>query len=140
MISILHPPADARQAERGLETAWWALRLAIGVTAIVAGLDKFFNLLTEWSMYLAPWMEQASPLAPPTLLRVVGVIEMAAGALVLSRFTRLGGYVVAAWLTLIAIQLASTGTFLDLATRDLVLAIAAFALAKLTEWRGRAAA
>jgi uncharacterized membrane protein YphA (DoxX/SURF4 family) len=135
MLSILHPPADTRQAERGLQAAWWALRVAIGATALVAGLDKFFNLLTEWSMYLAPWVEQASPIAPATLMRAVGVVEIAAGVLVLTRFTRVGAYLVAAWLALVAVQLVTTGAFLDLATRDLVMAIAAFTLAKLTEWR-----
>jgi len=135
MLSILHPPADTRQAERGLHAAWWALRVAIGATALVAGLDKFFNLLTEWSMYLAPWVEQASPIAPATLMRAVGVVEIAAGVLVLTRFTRVGAYLVAAWLALVAVQLVTTGAFLDLATRDLVMAIAAFTLAKLTEWR-----
>ena len=118
-----------------LDSAWWALRIGLGATAFLAGLDKFFGILTDWSMYLAPWVETLSPLTPDALLRVVGVVEMAAGALVLSRLTRLGAYVVAAWLTAIALQLLTTGVFLDLAVRDLVMAAAAFSLAKLTEWR-----
>ena len=137
MLSILHPNTEeeTQQAERGLHAAWWALRLAIGLTALLAGLDKFFNFLTEWSMYLAPWVEKHSPLAADTLMRAVGVVEIAAGVLVLSASVRVGAYAVAGWLTLVAFQLMTTGAFLDLATRDLVIAIAAFTLAKLTEWR-----
>lgn len=123
-----------------LDSAWWALRIGIGATAFLAGLDKFFGLLTDWNMYLAPWVENISPLAPGALLGVVGIVEMIAGALILGRFTRIGAYVVAAWLTLVALQLLSTGVFLDLAVRDLVMAAAAFALAKLTEWRQAAPA
>jgi len=129
------PNLTAVSTEPGLESAWWALRLGIGLTAFAAGLDKFFNLLTDWSMYVAPWVERLSPIPATTLLRVFGVVEMAAAVLVLSRLTRWGAYVVAAWLSLVAVQLLTTGTFFDLAARDVVMAIAAFALAKLTEWR-----
>lgn len=133
------PNLTATATEHGLDSAWWALRLGIGLTAFAAGLDKFFNLLTDWSMYVAPWVERLSPIAPETLLRVFGVVEMAAAVLVLSRLTRWGAYLVAAWLGLVAVQLLTTGMFFDLAARDLVMAIAAFALAKLTEWRQPAA-
>jgi hypothetical protein len=72
-------------------------------------------------------------------MKVVGVVEVAAGALVLSRFTRLGAWVVCAWLVAIALQLATSGRFLDVAVRDLVMASGAFALARLSEARERAA-
>jgi hypothetical protein len=75
------------------------------------------------------------PVSSDTFFRLVGVVEIAAGLLVLTRWTRLGAYVVAAWLAAIAVQLVTTGSFYDLAVRDLGLAIAAFALAKLSEWR-----
>jgi len=122
-------------AERQLETAWWTLRIALGGAAFLAGLDKFFDLLTTWDMYLAPWAAGLLPVSSATFFRLVGIVEMAAGALVLSKLTRLGAYVVAAWLVAIALQLVSTGMFYDLAVRDLVMASAAFALAKLSEWR-----
>jgi hypothetical protein len=133
------PTLTAVSTTHGLDSAWWALRLGIGLTAFAAGLDKFFNVLTEWNMYLAPWAERLSPVAPETLLRVFGVVEMAAAVLVLSRLTRWGAYIVAAWLSLVAVQLLTTGMFFDLAARDVVMSIAAFALAKLTEWRQIAA-
>ena len=122
-------------SDRSLETAWWTLRVALGGAAFLAGLDKFFNLLATWDMYLAPWAAAALPVSSATFFALVGVVEMAAGALVLSKATRLGAYVVAGWLVAIALQLASTGMFYDLAVRDLVMACAAFALAKLSEAR-----
>ena len=113
-------------------TAWLILKVALGATAFLAGLDKFLNLLADWPAYLAPWVTQIVPLSPPTLMRAVGIVEMAAGVLVLSKYTRLGALVVSAWLTLVALQLLSTGGYRDLAVRDLVMAASAFALARLS--------
>jgi uncharacterized membrane protein YphA (DoxX/SURF4 family) len=115
--------------------SWWALRIAFGVVPIVAGLDKFTNLLTRWEQYLSPLVTGLLPVAPSTFMRVVGVIEIAAGILVLSKLTRWGAYIVAAWLAAIALELLTTGRFLDVAARDLVMAVGAFALARLTEAR-----
>ncbi len=123
------------RSEKGLMTAWGALKIGLGATAFLAGLDKFFGLLANWEMYLAPAVERLLPFPPATFFHLVGVIEMAAGVLVLSKFTRLGAYVVAAWLGAIAVQLLTTGMFYDLAVRDVVMALGAFALAKLSEWR-----
>lgn len=122
-------------SERGLQQAYWALRVGLGGAALVAGIDKFFGYLTMWEMYLAPWVVGVLPVSGETFLRAVGVVEVTAGLLVLTRWTRLGAYIVAAWLAAIAVQLATTGSFLDLAIRDAGLAIGAFALARLSEWR-----
>lgn len=127
-------------SERGLEQAYWALRLGLGGAALLAGLDKFFGYLAMWEMYLAPWVSGVLPVSTGAFFRFVGVVEMAAGLMVLTRWTRLGAYVLAAWLVAIAVQLATTGSFYDLAVRDLGLAIAAFALARLAEWRAANAA
>ena len=118
-----------------LNASFWSLRLAYGLVPIVAGLDKFTNLLTDWTQYLSPW----SPLPASVLMPIVGVIEVAAGLLVLSRFTRLAAYVVTAWLALIAVNLLTTGHFFDVAARDVVLAVGAFTLARLAEVRERRA-
>lgn len=122
-------------SESGLRTAWWALRLMLGVGAFAAGLDKFFDLLTTWNMYLAPWVGALVPVSETTFFRAIGVFEMVGGLLVLGRWTRVGAYLLGAWLAAIAIQLASSGMFYDLAVRDLEIATGAFALAKLSEWR-----
>ncbi|HJQ36476.1 MAG TPA: DoxX family membrane protein [Thermoanaerobaculia bacterium] len=111
------------------------LRIAFGLTAFLAGLDKFFNLLTNWEQYASPLLVNLSPLSAGAMMRVAGVIEMIAGIAVLAGLTRLGGYVVAAWLTLIALTLVTSGRFLDVAVRDLVMAIGAFSLARLSEVR-----
>jgi uncharacterized membrane protein YphA (DoxX/SURF4 family) len=114
-----------------LNQPYWILKVAFGVVPIVAGLDKFTNLLTHWEQYLSPAVARIVPAF--TFMRVVGVIEIVAGLLVLSRLTRIGAYVVAAWLVGIAVNLLSTGHFLDVAVRDLVMACGAFTLAKLEE-------
>lgn len=119
-----------------LNQAWWLFRIGLGLGAFLAGLDKFFNLLTDWRMYLSPLMERLLPVSAAAFLGIVGVVEMAAGLAILAGFTRVGGYVVSAWLLLIAANLVSTGMFFDLAVRDVEMAIGAYVLARLTEIRG----
>ena len=106
------------------------LKLTFGIVPIVAGLDKFTNLLTNWENYLHPGMASMLPFAPHTFMMIVGVIEIIAGVIVLTK-PAIGGYIVAAWLTLIALTLLASGTYLDVAVRDLVMAIGAFSLARL---------
>ena len=121
--------------DQRLNSSWWALRIALGLAPFLAGLDKFFNLLTKWTMYLNPLALRVVPVAPETFMRAVGVIEMIVGIAILTRWTRLGAYVAAAWLVCIALNLVSMGAFLDVAVRDLLIAVAAFSLARLTEVR-----
>lgn len=116
-----------------LNQSWWALKLAFGVVPIVAGLDKFLNLLTNWEQYLSPLVSRVVP-APP-FMHGVGIIEIVAGLLVLSKWTRLGAYVVAAWLLGIALNLLTTGHYFDIAARDVVMAVGAFTLGRLSEVR-----
>ena len=121
--------------DQRLNSSWWALRIALGLAPFLAGLDKFFNLLTKWTMYLNPLALRVVPVAPETFMRAVGVIEMIVGIAILTRWTRLGAYVAAAWLVCIALNLVSMGAFFDVAVRDLLIAVAAFSLARLTEVR-----
>jgi hypothetical protein len=118
-----------------LETAWWALRIGLGLGPFLAGLDKYFNLLANWPSYLSPLAIQLLPFSAATFMHIVGVIEMVVGLAILTRWTRLASYVAAAWLVAIALNLISTGRFLDIAVRDVEMAIAAFTLARLTEVR-----
>ena len=106
------------------------LKYTYGLVPIVAGADKFTNLLTDWKVYLRG-VENMLPLAPATFMMIVGVIEIVAGLLVL-RFTRLGALVVSVWLVAIAVVLMLGGWY-DIAVRDLVMAIGAFCLSKLYE-------
>jgi uncharacterized membrane protein YphA (DoxX/SURF4 family) len=119
-----------------LNQSWWALKLAFGLVPIVAGLDKFFNLLTDWEQYLSPLV--ARVISANTFMHAVGIIEIAAGLLVLSKLTRVGAYVVAAWLVGIALNLLTTGHYFDIAVRDVVLAVGAFTLGRLSEVRAPA--
>ncbi|MDX1328126.1 MAG: hypothetical protein R3299_10530 [Arenibacter sp.] len=108
------------------------LKYTFGLVPIVAGLDKFANVLTDWSTYLSPWMIDFIPFEASTFMGIIGVVEVLAGVLVLIK-THIGAMVVSGWLVLIAFTLLIGGGYLDVAVRDLVMAVAAFSLAKLTE-------
>ena len=122
-------------AEGKVDFVWKLLRGAFAVVPIAAGADKFFEKLADWDMYLAPAFEKLLPVAPSLAMRAAGVVEIAVGVLMLTRFTRLAAYAASAWLALIAVNLIVGGLFYDIAVRDLVLALAAFCLAQLTEAR-----
>ncbi len=123
-----------------LNPVFWSLRLAFGLTAFLAGADKYLNLLTNWEQYASPLVLNVLPVSAGVLMRVAGAIEIVVGLAVLAGVTRLGGYVVAAWLTLIALSLLTTGHFFDVAVRDLVMAVGAFALARISEVRATSTA
>lgn len=107
------------------------LKFTFVIVPIVAGADKFTNLLTNWEQYLNPSIVSLLPFPASTFMMVVGVIEIIAGIIVL-RKAEIGGYIVAAWLTLIALTLLAGFNYVDVAVRDLVMAIAAFSMAKLS--------
>jgi hypothetical protein len=109
-----------------------ALRVTYGLVPIIAGADKFANILCDWDKYLSPLSRRLLPVRGRTFMKAVGVIEMGAGALVLSRYARLGGYVVGGWLAAIALQLVTARRY-DIAVRDAVMALGAIAFARLTE-------
>jgi uncharacterized membrane protein YphA (DoxX/SURF4 family) len=121
--------------DQRLNSIWWTLRIALGAAPFLAGLDKFFNLLTNWTIYLNPLALRVVPVAPGTFMRAVGVVEMIVGIAILTRWTRLGAYIAAAWLVGIALNLITMGAFFDVAVRDLLIAGVAFSLARLTEVR-----
>jgi hypothetical protein len=117
-----------------MDRIWWPLRLTYGGVALAAGLDKFLNLLTNWEMYVSPWAASLVPGGAGALMHAVGIIEMAVGILILTRWTRLGAYVASAWLLAIALNLLLAG-FLDTAVRDIAMSVGAWALARITELR-----
>src|SRR3954468_10829388 len=92
-------------AERKVvDSVYWTLRTSFGLVPLLAGLDKFVNLLTHWPKYVAPAFASALPITPQHLMYGVGVIEIVAGlAVLLSPWTKVFAYVVAAWLAAIAI-------------------------------------
>ncbi|MCK0125194.1 DoxX family membrane protein [Gelidibacter sp. F2691] len=107
------------------------LKYTFGLVPIVAGLDKFTNILTNWSQYLSENLTAMLPFEPSVFMMIVGAIEVVAGILVFTK-THFGAYLVSVWLVLIAITLVLSGDYLDVAVRDIVMAIGAFSLAKLT--------
>jgi hypothetical protein len=116
-----------------LLTPWWALRVGLGGAAFLAGLDKFFNLLTDWTAYLSPLAVRLLPISASTFMHVAGVVEMIVGIVILGGVTQVGGYIAGAWLLAVAVNLVTTGHYFDVAVRDVEMAIAAFTLARLTE-------
>jgi uncharacterized membrane protein HdeD (DUF308 family) len=116
-----------------LNSAQRLLRITFGVVPIVAGLDKFFNVLTVWTQYLDPRFTQFLPFSQQTFMHIVGVIEIAAGLIVLSRFSTVGAYIVSAWLAVIGITLIVSGRYLDVAVRDLVMSVGAYTFASLRQ-------
>jgi hypothetical protein len=107
------------------------LKFTYGLVPIVAGADKFTNLLTDWSHYLSPTLKGMLPFSDHVFMMIVGVIEIVAGVLVFLNPQK-GAYLVSTWLVLIALSLLVGGNYLDVAVRDLVMAIGAFSLAKLS--------
>jgi len=126
----MHKGFDSR-----LDQGWWVLRIGLGVGPFLAGLDKYFNLLTNWTAYISPLALKILPFSGETFMHIVGVIEMIVGLAILTKWTRLGAYVASAWLLAIALNLVSTGMYFDVAVRDVEMALAAFVLARMTEVR-----
>ncbi|SPE25247.1 conserved membrane hypothetical protein [Candidatus Sulfotelmatomonas gaucii] len=123
-----------------INTAWWVLRIGLGVGPVITGLDKYFNKLADWSMYLSPLATKVVPVSAAVFMHVVGVVEIIAGLIVLSRWTKIGSYIVMLWLLAIALNLVTTGMFYDLAMRDVEIALGAFAFSQLTAFREQQAA
>jgi hypothetical protein len=110
--------------------AFVLLRTVFTIAPIVFGLDKFAGVLTDWPQYLAPWIDRIVPGTAQQAMYAVGVVEVLAGVLV-AVAPRIGGWVVAAWLAGIIVNLLTIPGFYDIALRDFGLLIGAVALARL---------
>ncbi len=124
--------APARQVDQD-RMAFQILRLGFTVAPILFGLDKFFNVMTDWTEYLPTFVTDA--VSGSLVMGIVGVIEIAAGLGVWFR-PRIFAYVVAAWLGLIIVTLLMAGGFVDVALRDFGLLLAALALGRLAAAHG----
>lgn len=128
-----HAPGAQRATTQAQNPAYQAYRiLQAGFVAapILAGLDKFFNVLVDWEQYLAPFIGDL--IAPGVFMAIVGVVEIIAGIGVALK-PRIFAYVVAAWLVGIIVNLLLIPGFYDVALRDLGLALGALALGRLSE-------
>ena len=110
--------------------AFVLLRAAFVVAPIAFGLDKFFNVMVDWPLYLAPWIDDIAPGSGQDFMYLVGAIEILAGVAVALK-PRYGAYLVAGWLAGIVINLLTASGFYDIALRDFGLMLAALALARL---------
>jgi hypothetical protein len=120
-------PADWRDARY---QAFVLMRLAFTVAPIAFGLDKFFNVMVDWPIYLAPWINDIAPGSGQDFMYLVGGVEILAGVLVALK-PRYGAPVVAAWLAGIIINLLTVPGFYDVALRDFGLLLGALTLARL---------
>jgi uncharacterized membrane protein YphA (DoxX/SURF4 family) len=135
----IHAGGNMSQFDTRIERVWWILRIGLGLAPFLAGLDKFFNLLADWPSYMSPLALRLLPFSASTFMHIVGVIEMIVGLAILTKWTRLGSYVAAVWLALIALELLTTGAHFDVAVRDVLIALSAYSLALLTEARAQSA-
>ena len=125
----VHRFAALRERDAGYQ-AYLLLRLAFAVAPITFGLDKFFNVLVDWPLYLAPWINDIAPGSGQDFMYVVGGVEILAGVLVALK-PRYGAPVVAAWLAGIILSLLTVPGFYDIALRDFGLLLGALTLARL---------
>jgi hypothetical protein len=137
MATLTAPPGPGRTAlidrDRIIDPAYQAfllLRVGFTVAPIAFGLDKFFDVLVEWNRYLAPEINDIVPGTASDAMYIVGAIEIVAGLLV-ALAPRIGGYVVAAWLGGIIVNLLVLGDYYDVALRDFGLLLGALTLARL---------
>lgn len=119
--------------QQSIRPVFILLKFTFGIVPIVAGLDKFTNLLTDWEQYINPALSNMLPFSAAVFMMIVGVIEIIAGIIVLKK-TALGAYIVAAWLTVVALTLLLGFKFVDVAVRDLVMAVSAFSLARMAKF------
>ena len=114
--------------------AFWLLRIGFTVAPILFGIDKFAQVMTHWTKYLASEYNDIIPGTASQAMHMVGVVEIAAGLIVLAR-PRIGAYVVAAWLAGIILDLLLVGGYGDIALRDFGLLVGALALSRLATMR-----
>ena len=140
--SLLHAPAGVSRTRHRLSDpvfqAFALLRTVFTVAPILFGLDKFLDWLVDWRIYLAPELDDLIPGDAHQAMLLVGVIEIVAGLVVAVR-PKWGGYLVAAWLGGIILNLLVLGDYYDVALRDFGLLVAALALARLATALGRTA-
>lgn len=130
---VTHQPrlADRPGLRSHTHQAFLLLRTVFTIAPILFGLDKFFNVMVDWTTYLAPIATDIIPVSPQAFMYAVGVIEILAGILVAWK-PRIGSLVVAAWLAGIIINLLLVPGYFDVALRDFGLLVGALALNRLS--------
>lgn len=114
-----------------VESVRMILKLSTGIIALVVGIDKFFNLLTDWDKYLSPVVTDTIPLSAGTIMIILGIIEIIIGLAILTIFPQVGGYALMVWLWLTAIGLI-IGGYYEIALMDIGVSMGALSLAMLS--------
>ena len=132
MSTVVAPMPTAASVRSDPATqAYLLLRVVFALAPIVFGLDKFAGVLTDdWTRYLAPQFDDVIPGSAATAMHLVGIVEIAAGLVVLAA-PRFGGLLVAGWLGGIILNLLLVGGYGDIALRDAGLLAGALALSRL---------
>src|SRR5262245_52573833 len=110
-------------------STWWTLKIGLGLVLVLEGVDKFFNLLTQWTDVVNPAVLDYVPVPVEQLVMGAGILEVLLGLAILTRWTKLGAYLAVLWLSAIAVSVITAGKLYDVALRDLVFALVAFTLA-----------
>lgn len=123
---------EANNSQQALKQTFNLLKYTFVIVPVVAGADKFTNLLTHWEQYVNPSIASFLPFSASVFMTIVGIIEIAAGIIVLKK-AEVGGYIVAGWLTVVALTLLIGFNYVDVAVRDLVMAISALSMVKISK-------
>lgn len=126
--------AKEAHADYGYQ-AFRILQVAFVIAPIVAGVDKFFNFLTKWSIYLSPMIPTTLGISATAIMMIVGAVEISVGIGIIFK-PKLFSYIVFLWLLFIVLNLISKGMFYDIALRDVGLMLSALAFARLTHRYG----
>jgi len=121
---------ETTQLKQNVQPVFSILKFTFNIVPLVAGLDKFTNILCDWTQYINPSILGMLPFSGATFMMIVGVIEIIAGIIVFVQ-PKVGGLIVSFWLALIALTLLAGWKFADIAVRDLVMAISAFCMTRL---------
>jgi hypothetical protein len=127
---------SAESLRHPVQQSFWLLRIGFTVAPILFGIDKFAQVMTHWTKYLASQYNDLIPGTASQAMHMVGVVEIAAGLIVAVR-PRIGAYVVAAWLAGIIVDLLLVGGYGDIALRDFGLLLGALTLGRLATARER---
>jgi hypothetical protein len=117
--------------DKKINNLWTMSKYVYGLVPIVIGLDKFSFLIVDWNIYVSPFAASIIPIT--TLVPFVGIIEIAAGILILTKYPRFGAYLVAAWIGIVIINLFMIGGLYDIILRDVAIAFGYIVFAMLTE-------
>jgi hypothetical protein len=123
---------ESNNSQQALKQTFNLLKYTFVIVPVVAGADKFTNLLTHWEQYVNPSIASFLPISASAFMMIVGIIEIAAGIIVLKK-AEIGGYIVAGWLTVVALTLLIGFNYVDIAVRDLVMAISALSMARISK-------